>query len=105
MNHRKLGWKLAMRVLQSKLYAELDDEERAECDALVYTKRNEIYGEPGACFMQPEPNDPLIRLRPLARTRSVQRLHGRYLPLPPPKTVKTNGPDPSSSPEAASPCS
>ena len=29
-----VGWKLAMRVLQSDLYQLLDDEERAECDAL-----------------------------------------------------------------------
>jgi hypothetical protein len=29
------GWKLAMRVLQSDLYGQLDDAERAECDALV----------------------------------------------------------------------
>lgn len=29
------GWKLAMRVLQSDLYATLDDAERAECDALI----------------------------------------------------------------------
>lgn len=28
-------WRLAMRVLQSDLYAQLDDAERAECDALV----------------------------------------------------------------------
>lgn len=31
----RLGWKLAMRVLQSDLYHELDDAERAECDELV----------------------------------------------------------------------
>lgn len=29
------GWKLAMRVLQSDLYATLDDAERADCDALI----------------------------------------------------------------------
>ena len=29
------GWKLAMRVLQSDLYAQLDDEERAICDELI----------------------------------------------------------------------
>lgn len=31
------GWKLAMRVLQSDLYAQLDEAEKAECDALVKT--------------------------------------------------------------------
>ncbi|MCA8237698.1 hypothetical protein [Burkholderia cenocepacia] len=31
------GWKLAMRVLQSDLYPQLDDAERAECDALART--------------------------------------------------------------------
>lgn len=30
-----LGHTLAMRVLQSDLYGQLDDEERAECDALI----------------------------------------------------------------------
>jgi hypothetical protein len=30
-----LGWRLAMRVLQSDLYSKLDDSERAECDALI----------------------------------------------------------------------
>jgi hypothetical protein len=30
-----VGWKLAMRVLQSDMYAQLDEAERAECDALV----------------------------------------------------------------------
>ncbi|RQU16285.1 hypothetical protein DF153_21085 [Burkholderia cenocepacia] len=30
------GWKLAMRVLQSDLYQQLDDAERAECDALAH---------------------------------------------------------------------
>lgn len=30
-----VAWKLAMRVLQSDLYAQLDDTERAECDALI----------------------------------------------------------------------
>jgi hypothetical protein len=29
------GWILAMRVLQSDLYRELDDKERAVCDALI----------------------------------------------------------------------
>lgn len=29
------GWRLAMRVLQSDLYAQLDDAEKAECDALT----------------------------------------------------------------------
>lgn len=32
-----IGWKLAMRVLQSDLYTTLDDAERAECDALIRT--------------------------------------------------------------------
>jgi hypothetical protein len=31
------GWKLAMRVMQSDLYAQLDEAEKAECDALVLT--------------------------------------------------------------------
>lgn len=30
-----VAWKLAMRVLQSDLYGQLDSEERAECDRLV----------------------------------------------------------------------
>lgn len=29
------GYSLAMRVLQSTLYANLDDKERAECDELI----------------------------------------------------------------------
>lgn len=38
-----LGWKLAMRVLQSDLYPTLEDDERAECDALV--KANPYIGK------------------------------------------------------------
>lgn len=32
---KQIGYALAMRVLQSDLYAKLDDEERGECDALI----------------------------------------------------------------------
>lgn len=33
--NKQIGYALAMRVLQSDLYAKLDDEERGECDALI----------------------------------------------------------------------
>ena len=35
--YEAMGYALATRVLQSDLYAKLDDRERAECDALLTT--------------------------------------------------------------------
>jgi len=35
VEHGQMGWKLAMRVMQSDLFEQLDDAECAECDALV----------------------------------------------------------------------
>lgn len=34
-NYDSFGYALAMRVLQSELYRQLDDRERAECDELI----------------------------------------------------------------------
>lgn len=36
MRQAPIGHALAMRVLQSDLYRQLDDTERAECDALIH---------------------------------------------------------------------
>ena len=33
--YETFGYALAVRVLQSDLYAQLDDKERAECDELI----------------------------------------------------------------------
>lgn len=48
---RPLGCALAMRVMQSDLYKELDDAERADCDELVqrnleWFKRDNAHGVP-----------------------------------------------------------
>lgn len=45
----KLGFKLAMRVLQSDLYAKLDDAERSECDALIKDGQTLCHCGPARC--------------------------------------------------------
>jgi hypothetical protein len=44
---QRLGYALAMRVLQSDLYHQLDERERAECDAFLPTRGIEAVGSSG----------------------------------------------------------
>ncbi len=39
-DYDRFGYALAMRVLQSDLYHQLDDRERAECDELIRAAQN-----------------------------------------------------------------
>lgn len=48
------GYALAMRVMQSDLYAQLDDRERAECDALISNVLHRRRAIPGVDFVIPE---------------------------------------------------
>lgn len=65
-----LGAALAMRVLQSDLYAELDDTERGECDALIRAQQEINKNDDG----------PAVIARALAEPQALERHSGYTQP-------------------------